>query len=138
MRNIHRPSFVLATLLVASCTSNAQARIQTAQVALNVMTEIVDPAYEATRVGCDAAEVGAVALADAKKITVNELQGRIQENRARCDRVISIYEQMIVLQKTARELLQAAGDGDEQALNQAEAQLAQIRALWNQKPAGAP
>lgn len=123
---------------VFCCTMTASARVAQAQTALNVMTDIVDPAYEATRVGCDAAEVGAVALADARKITIDELQGRIQDTRARCDRVITLYERMIELQKTAREALKLAEAGDEQALNQAETKLAEIRALWNEKPAGVP
>lgn len=131
-------SALIITLALSCCVSTANARINQAQTALNVMTDIVDPAYEATRVGCDAAEVGAVALADARKITVDELQGRIQENRARCNRVITIYEQMIELQKAAREALQLAEAGDEQALNQAEEKLAAIRTLWNEKPTGAP
>jgi exonuclease VII small subunit len=120
------------------CTTTASARVAQAQTALNVMTDIVDPAYEATRVGCDAAEVGAVALADAHKINIDELRGRIQETRARCDRVITIYERMIELQKAAREALKLAETGDDQALAQAEQQLNEIRALWNEKPAGSP
>lgn len=110
------------------------ARVQAAETALNVLTDIVDPAYEATRVGCDAAERAALILAEDQKIDVDELTSRIQENRQRCDKVISIYEQMITLQRNARELLRVSSD-NEQALNQVEADLAQIRQLWREKPA---
>lgn len=142
MKNFHALLVLLVPLGfglgLVSCVSCAQARIQEANIALNTMTDIVDPAYEATRIGCDAAEVGAVALADAKKISVDELVGRIAENRARCNRVMSIYERMIQLQKTARAQLDAAGKGDTQALNDAEVKLAEIRALWNVKPLETP
>jgi len=125
---------ILALALTAACAPTASARFNSAQTALNVLTDVVDPAYEATRVGCDAAEVAAVALAELNEISYAELDIRIRENRDRCNKVITIYEAMIDLQRAAREALEMARAGDEQALNQAEETIRAIRRVWQEKP----
>jgi predicted RNA-binding protein with PIN domain len=121
-------------VLMLSCTPSSSARINVTQTALNVLTDVVDPAYAATRVGCDAAEQAALTLQGAGQISIAELDARIRDSRARCDRAIAVYEQMVELQTEARKALERAQHGDQPALEQAELLLEDIRHLWRENP----
>lgn len=124
-------AFMGACVLVSCLPSPA--RIETAHAVLNALTEVVDPSYEAARIGCKAADDAAIALARADAITLAELDTRVAKSREACDKVFHTYEEIIRLQQTARATLDAA-DGDEQALSEAEALIRKMRELWGKRP----
>lgn len=115
-------------------TSVRGARIEAAHSALNMLTDAVDPAYEAARVGCKAADDAAITLTRADLLTIEQLDSRVRESRAKCDKTFGVFEKVRELQAAARAALDRAA-GDEGALSQAEAAIRDIRALWR-KPHG--
>jgi hypothetical protein len=117
-------------LLLVGCISAQDSRILAAQTALNLVTDSVDPAYEATRRGCDAADQAALLLAAQREISLEELSERIALSRARCDDVFALYERLIGLQVAARAALEKAQSGDEEALREAEQLLLMMQDLW--------
>lgn len=122
-----KPLLIGIATLAFACTPSSAARISAAQTALNVLSDTIDPAYESTRFGCAAVEQGALALEQVGQISLNELDMRIRESRVRCDAIVSVYEQILELQISARALLK---QGDAEAISQAEKILSDIRNLW--------
>lgn len=106
---------------VAGDRSAADTRVRTA---LDILAQVIDPAYSVAMDGCAAPQEVATARAEAGLTTAAAARAVIDQVRARCDQVREGFETIRLHHDEARRSV-ASGE-----LGRAEKLLEQIRADW--------
>jgi hypothetical protein len=125
-------AIVLLLLFAYACAADATAdtRVRTA---LDVLAQVIDPAYSVAMDGCIVPQQVAVAQAEAGLVTLEHAQATIDHVRARCESVREGFEQIRYHHE------QAVKSADAGELDQAQLLLEQIRADWTAlRVGGAP
>ena len=116
------------SLLTACSGASADARVRTA---LDLLAEVVDPAFALAMDGCIAPQEVAAAQAEAGRVTAAQASAVIAKVRARCGQLRESFETIRLHRDEAQRLIEA---GD---LDRAEKLLEQIRADWRELPGAA-
>lgn len=114
---------LLIVLLLSACGSQSELRTRTA---LDVLGQVVDPAFEAAMAGCVAQEAVVMESARAGAITPAEARARLDGIMGPCLRVGAAFERIRRLHEKARILVESG------QLKQAEALLGELRKAWSQ------
>jgi tRNA A37 methylthiotransferase MiaB len=117
-------ALTLLLMLVYACATDTHAdtRVRTA---LDVLAQVIDPAYSVAMDGCIARQEIATAEAESGLVTLEHAQATIAQVRVRCERVRDGFETIRIHHDQAVRSVEAG------KLDQAELLLEQIRADWS-------
>lgn len=113
---------------VHGCTSAFSQ--QTAETTLNVMAEVIDPAYAAATDMCLGKQTSVVKTLEAQQITPAQAQALIGAIRADCDRVEAHFERIRQLHEAAKLAYKAHDTGQLDTL------LVQLHQAWQELKGG--
>ena len=121
-----RLTFLCLVCLVAAC-SITQARAKGINDALNVITDVADPAYGMAVTTCDAR---GQQIVDRQGTTREEDERDFEELRTRCMATFEAFQSIRDLQQAARAAVTAATEGNSDALADAQRILVELTEAW--------
>ncbi len=118
--------FLGLLVLVAAC-SITQARARGINDALNVITDVADPSYGMAVTTCDAR---ARQIIDRQGTTQEEDEAAFSQLQSRCNATFEAFQTIRELQQAARAAVQAATEGNSDALADAQRILIELTEAW--------